>query len=60
LKHVQKLIFINVGVYVGSSRPYFQILKTHKVKELLKVKEHLLRAMVKPPRTSNRGRKRIA
>jgi len=40
---------------------YFQILKTHRVKELLKVKEHLLRALVKEnPRTSNRGRKRIA
>ena len=39
---------------------YFQILKPHRVKELLKVKETLLRAMVKePPRTSNRGRKRI-
>jgi len=32
-----------VGVYVGS-RIYFQILNPHRVKELLKVKEHLLRA----------------
>jgi len=41
----KKLIFGNVGVY-GESMAYFQILKTHKVKELLKVKETLLRAMV--------------
>ena len=40
---------------------YFLILNPHRVKEFLKVKEHLLRALVKePPRTSNRGRKRIA
>ena len=59
-KHVQKLIFINVGVYVGSMS-YFQILNPHRVKEFLKVNEPLLRAMVKePPRTSKRGRKRIA
>jgi len=65
-KHVQKLIFSNVGFWVGSMT-YFQILKTHRVlknhrvKEFLKVKEHLLRALVKePPRTSKRGRKRIA
>jgi len=48
-----------VGVY-GESMSYFQILNPHRVKELLKVKEHLLRAMVKPPRTSKRVRKRIA
>jgi len=49
-----------VGVYSGIMN-YFQILKPPKVKELLKVKEHLLRTLVKePPRTSNRGRKRIA
>jgi len=41
-----------VGVY-GESMSYFQILKNHGVKELLKVKEHLLRAMVKPPRSSS-------
>jgi len=59
-KHVQKLIFINVGVY-GEIMNYFQILNPHRVKEFLKVKEHLLRAMIKEPlRTSNRGRKRIA
>jgi len=58
--HVQKLIFISVGLYV-ESMIYFQILKTHRVKEFLKVKEPFLRALVKePPRTSNRGRKRIA
>jgi len=49
-----------VGVYVGSMS-YFQILNPYKVKELLKVKEHLLRALVKEnPRTNKRGRKRIA
>ena len=49
-----------MGVYVGSVS-YFQILNPHRVKEFLKVKEPLLRALVKePPRTSNRGRKRIA
>ncbi|MHA1686166.1 MAG: hypothetical protein ACTSYD_07105, partial [Candidatus Heimdallarchaeaceae archaeon] len=37
-KHVQKLIFINVGVYVGSMS-YFQILNPHRVKEFLKVNE---------------------
>ena len=59
-KHVQKLIFINVGVYVGIMT-YFLILNPHKVKEFLKVNEPFLRALVKePPRTSNRGRKRIA
>ena len=40
---------------------YFQILNPHKVKEFLKVNEPFLRALVKePPRTSNKGRKRIA
>ena len=40
---------------------YFQILNPHRVREFLKVKETFLRALVKePPRTSNRGRKRIA
>jgi len=59
-KHVQKLIFSNVGVYVGSMN-YFQILNPHRVKEFLKVNEPFLRALVKePPRTSNKGRKRIA
>ena len=49
-----------MGVYVGIMS-YFQILKPHRVKEFLKVNEPLLRALVKePPRTSNRGRKRIA
>ena len=58
--HVQKLIFINVGGY-GESMSYFLILNPHKVKEFLKVKEPLLRAMVKELlRTSKRGRKRIA
>jgi len=57
IKGCPKLIFINVGFYGRSSGSYFQILKPHKVKELLKVKEHLLRAMVKPPRTSKKGEK---
>jgi len=49
-----------VGVY-GEIMSYFQILNPYSVKKLLKVKEHLLRAMVKePPRTSKRVRKRIA
>ncbi|MHA1854222.1 MAG: hypothetical protein ACTSUF_12055 [Candidatus Heimdallarchaeaceae archaeon] len=40
---------------------YFQILTPHKVREFLKVNEHFLRALVKePPRTSKRGKKRIA
>jgi len=40
---------------------YFPILNLHKVKEFLKVKEHLLRAMVKePPRNNKRVRRRIA
>jgi len=40
---------------------YFQILKTHKVKELLKVKEHFFRALIKEPiRVNKMGRKRIA
>ena len=59
-KHVQKLIFINVGVYVGIMS-YFQILNPHKVKEFIKVNEPFLRALVKePPRNNKRGRKRIA
>jgi len=41
VKRVQKLIFINVGVY-GRSMNYFQILNHHRVKEFIKVKEHLL------------------
>jgi len=46
-----------VGVYVGSMN-YFQILNPHRVKEFLKVKEYLLRALVKePPRNNKRGRK---
>ena len=49
-----------MGVYVGSVS-YFQILNPHRVKEFLKVKEPLLRALVKEnPRTNKRGRKRIA
>jgi len=45
----------------GGSMNYFQVLNHHRVKEFLKVKEHLLRALVKePPRTSNRVRKKIA
>jgi len=49
-----------VGVEVGIMS-YLLILKSYKVKEFLKLKEHLLRAMVKePPRTSKRGRKRVA
>ena len=51
-----------MGVYSGSVL-YFQILKPPqgKKKEFLKVKESFLRALVKElPRTSKRGRKRIA
>jgi len=47
-----------VGAY-GGIMTYFLILKPHRVKEFLKVKEPL--PMVEePPRTNKRGRKRIA
>jgi len=58
-KHVQKLIFISVGVYVGSMT-YFQILDPHKVREFISINEPFLKKLVKEePRESKRGRKRI-
>ena len=49
-----------MGVYVGS-RSYCLILNPHKVEEFIKVNEPFLRTLVKEsPRTSKRGRKRIA
>ncbi|MHA1415882.1 MAG: MASE3 domain-containing protein, partial [Candidatus Heimdallarchaeaceae archaeon] len=38
VKHVQKLIFINVGVYVGSMN-FFQIIDPHKAREFIIINE---------------------
>ncbi len=59
-KHVQKLFFINVGVYVGS-RTYFQIIDPHKVREFIIINETFLKKLVEEKtRESRRRRKRIA
>ncbi|UJG44502.1 MAG: hypothetical protein K9W46_04815 [Candidatus Heimdallarchaeum endolithica] len=49
LKDVQKLIFINVEIYVGIIT-YFQILDPQKVREFIIINEPFLKKLVKRKR----------
>jgi len=58
-KHVLKLVFFNMGVYVGSM-PNFLILESHKVREFIIINDLFLKKLMKEePRERKRGRKRI-